>query len=175
MSSNISLDDALNNLRTAIQSKSAKKQQILAEWINQWSKFLLRESVFSSKYLPYYKRGDIVYVDFGFNIGTEYGGVHYAVVIEDNNNKTNGNIIVVPLTSLDPGKSISDISPADVYIGDNVIGWTSSATVAKPNQIRSISKMRIIKPTHPKDKTARLTGAQLQLIDDKLKRFIFPK
>lgn len=175
MKNNTTLDTALANLKAAIESKPEKKQHILAEWINTWSKFLLREDTFSPQFLPYYKRGDIVYADFGFNIGTEYGGIHYAVVLEANNNKKNGNIIVVPLTSLDQGKDPKDISPVDVYIGDNVIGWTNAATVAKPNQIRSISKMRIVKPTVPKDKKARLTGEQLQLIDDKLKSFIFPK
>lgn len=175
MKNNITLETALSNLKAAIETKSPKKQQILAEWIDTWSKFLLREDTFSPQFLPYYKRGDIVYADFGFNIGTEYGGIHYAVVLETNNNKRNGNIIVVPLTSLEPGKDPKDISPVDVYIGDNVIGWTNAATVAKPNQIRSISKMRIVKPTVPKDKKARLTGEQLQMIDDKLKKIIFSK
>lgn len=175
MKSNVTLNTALQNLKLAIQNKPAKTQQILAEWIDTWSKMLKREANFSPSYLPYYKRGDIVYVDFGFNIGSEYGGIHYAVVMEANNNKKNGNIIVVPLTSLDPSKTIASISPVDVYIGDNVIGWTTAATIAKPNQIRSISKMRIVKPVTSKDKKARLTGTQLQLIDDKLKEFIFPQ
>lgn len=168
------LEKALENLKAIILTKPPKKQQILTSWLNTWSKFLKREDNFDPKYLPYYKRGDIVYADFGFNIGTEFGGIHYAVVMESNNNKGNGNIIVVPLTSLDKTKSIDDIPKVDIYIGDNVIGWTNSSTIAKPNQIRSISKMRIVKPTTPKDKTARLNGEQLQLIDDKLKE-IFQK
>lgn len=168
----ITLDEALNELKKTILSKPIKKQQILIQWIIKWSSFLSREGNFDPKYLPYYKRGDIVYADFGFNIGAEFGGIHYAVVIENNNNKANGNIVVVPLTSLDPGKSIDDIPKTDVYIGDDVIGWTKSATIAKPNQIRAISKMRISKPTTPKDRKASLNGAQLQLIDDKLDEII---
>lgn len=169
------LDIALEKLKTVIESKPPKVKKILTDWINTWSNFLLRETNFSPNFMPYYKRGDVVYVDFGFNVGTEYGGVHYAVVLENNNNKTNGNIIVVPLTSLDPEKNPEDISSVDVYIGNNIIGWTNSATVAKPNQIRSICKMRIIKPLTSKDKRVRLTGEQLQIIDKKLQQFIFPK
>ena len=172
-SSQVPLTNALLQLNRAIKQKATKKQGILTEWLIKWSKFLIREDKFSPQYLPYYKRGDIVYADFGFNIGTEYGGIHYAVVMECNNNKKNGNVIVVPLTSLDKGKKIEDIPSVDVYIGDNVIEWTDSATVAKPNQIRAISKMRISKPTKPHDKTARLTGEQLALIENKLKEMIF--
>ncbi|MCM1024489.1 MAG: type II toxin-antitoxin system PemK/MazF family toxin [Prevotella sp.] len=174
MENKTELDTALERLKNIIESKPPKTKKILTEWINTWSNFLLREGKFSPKFLPYCKRGDVVYVDFGFNVGSEYGGVHYAVVLENNNNKTNGNIIVVPLTSLDPEKSIDDISSVDVYIGNNVIEWTNSATVAKPNQIRSICKMRILKPVTSKDKRVRLTGKQLQAIDEKLRQFIFP-
>ncbi|MCM1166719.1 MAG: type II toxin-antitoxin system PemK/MazF family toxin [Lachnospiraceae bacterium] len=166
------LEIALNDLKNTILNKPPKKQQILTQWLKKWCVFLRREDNFNPKFLPFYKRGDIVYADFGFNVGAEFGGIHYAVVIENNNNKSNGNIVVVPLTSLDPGKSVEDIPKTDVYIGDNIIGWTNSATIAKPNQIRAISKIRICKPTTPKDKKATLNGSQLQLIDDKLDQII---
>ncbi len=169
------LEDALNELKNTILSKPVKKQQILVQWIKKWCSFLRREGNFDPKLMPYYKRGDIVYADFGFNVGAEFGGIHYAVVIENNNNKANGNIVVVPLTSLDPDKSIDDIPKNDVYIGDNVIGWTNSATIAKPNQIRAISKMRINKQTTSRDRRATLTRAQMQLIENKLDTIIKEK
>ncbi len=165
---NHDLDTALSQLKQAILTKPPKVQAILTDWLYKWSKYITREQNFSPDYLPYYKRGDVVYADFGFNIGNEYGGIHYAVVVEINNNKRNGNILVVPLTSLDKGKAINDIPKSDVYIGDNVIEWTSSATIAKPNQIRAISKMRIVKPVTKNDKRARLTSEQMQLIENKL-------
>ena len=71
--------------------------------------------------------------------------------MEINNNKHNGNVLVVPLTSLDKDKSINDIPKTDIYIGENVIEWTNSSTIAKPNQIRAISKMRIVKPVKKQD------------------------
>lgn len=167
------LDKALQNLKNAILTKPPKVQGILTDWINKWSKYIIREQNFDSQYLPYYKRGDVVYVDFGFNIGAEYGGIHYAVVVEINNNKKNGNIIVVPLTSLDKNKKIEDIPVTDVYLGDGVISWTNAATVAKPNQIRAVSKMRIVKPVRKQDKKVSLNGEQMTLIDNKLKNMIF--
>ncbi|MGR5970055.1 type II toxin-antitoxin system PemK/MazF family toxin [Bacillus paranthracis] len=41
----------------------------------------------------------VVHVDFGFNVGAEYGGFHWAVVIQ-NDNKAAHTIVVVPLSSL---------------------------------------------------------------------------
>ena len=169
---NDELDNALQNLKNAILTKSPKVQIILTEWINKWSKYIVREQNFKPDFLPYYKRGDVVYADFGFNVGAEYGGIHYAVIVEINNNKRNENVIVVPLTSLDKNKTISDIPKADVYIGDNVIEWTDSATIAKPNQIRAISKMRIVKPVRKDDKRARLNSEQMTLIENRLKELL---
>lgn len=168
------LEEALDKLKGVILSKPEKKQGILVKWLNKWSELLQKEDKFKPDRLPYYKRGDVLYVDFGFNIGAEFGGVHYAVVVENNNNKRNGNIVVVPLTSLDKGKSKDDIPQNEIYIGDNVLEWTNAATVAKPNQIRAISKMRIIRPVKADEKRkATLNGEQLQLIDDRLKKIIY--
>ena len=169
---NEELDKALENLKNAILTKSPKVQVILTDWLNKWSKYIIRENNFKPAYLPYYKRGDIVYVDFGFNIGAEYGGIHYAAVVEINNNKHNGNILVVPLTSLDKDKSVNDIPKSDVYLGNNVIEWTNSATIAKPNQVRAISKMRIVKPVKKQDKKAHLNSEQMTLIENKLKELL---
>jgi len=163
------LDKALENLKAAILSRPPKKQQLLVDWLNKWSRLLQSEDTFMPSSLPYYKRGDIIYADFGFNVGAEYGGVHYAVVMEVDNNKANRNILVVPLTSNTSGQPVSR---NDVFLGNDVITWKEAGTVAKPNQIRAISKMRILKPVKAGDRLARLSGAQLQLIDNKLKEFL---
>ena len=38
---------------------------------------------------------------FGFNVGSEYGGLHYAVVIDKDNNLSSPVVTVVPLSSTD--------------------------------------------------------------------------
>ena len=166
------LEKAIEKLKNAILQLPEKKQKILAVWLNKWANIIKQEKTFEPHFLPYYKRGDIVYVDFGFNVGNELGGIHYAVVIEDNNNKNNGNVIVVPLTSLTKGKNIDDLPSTDVYLGENIIEWTGTGTIVKPNQIRTISKIRIVKPVRRDDRVISLTGEQLQLIDDKLDQII---
>lgn len=47
-----------------------------------------------------YKRGNIVKLNFGFNIGSEYGGLHYGVVLDNHNAQSSPVITVIPLTSV---------------------------------------------------------------------------
>lgn len=49
-----------------------------------------------------YKRGNIIKVNFGFNIGSEQGGLHYAVVLDKKNDHHSPVITVIPLTSVKP-------------------------------------------------------------------------
>ena len=164
------LDIALAALKTAIKSLDPKPQQIIITWLTRWSNLLAREKKFSPEYMPYFKRGDIVYVDLGFNVGSEHGGTHYAVIYENNNSKKNKTVVIVPLSSVDDE---SKASKADVYLGENIIPWTLGVkTVAKPNQIRAISKMRVLKPLLASDKKARLSAEHLTAIDDRLKSLL---
>lgn len=172
-----SLEDNLDDLKKIIESKDPKKQQIINQWIETWNKYLNWESTFDPTKLIYYKRGDIVYAHFGFNVGNEYGGIHYAVVVENDNNNSNGNVMVVPLTSLDrtKGETKETIHSSEIYLGENLIPWKKGETVAKPEQIRSISKLRIIKPKRLEDQKASLDGKILDMIDEKLKELATKK
>lgn len=168
------IDKALLKLKQAILTRAPKTQNLIIDWINTWSNYIIKETTFKSEYMPYFKRGDIVYLEFGFNVGVEYGGIHYAVVIESNNNKGSGSIVVVPLTSFNPNDKNKKISSKDVFLGYNIIPWTdqSYATVAKPNQIRAVSKIRIVKPLRKDDKIARLSSEHLDLIDKKINEIL---
>jgi len=166
------LDVAITKFRTVVEGLHPKKQALIADWLIKWGRYLSFEDKFEPSRVPRYKRGDVVYVDFGFNVGHEYGGIHYAAVLEVNNNKGNGNIIVVPLTSLDVGKSMDDVPPNDLYLGGGIIPWTQADTIAKPHQIRAISKMRIVKPLKKNDKWVRITQEHLDLIDHRIKHTI---
>ncbi|HBK5318347.1 TPA: type II toxin-antitoxin system PemK/MazF family toxin, partial [Enterococcus faecium] len=46
-----------------------------------------------------YKRGTIVYVDFGVNVGYELSGNHFAIVLNNKDNSKNGVVCVVPISS----------------------------------------------------------------------------
>lgn len=45
-----------------------------------------------------FKRGNVVWVDFGFNIGNEFGGMHPAIILKNFNNE----LFVLPVSSKKP-------------------------------------------------------------------------
>lgn len=49
-----------------------------------------------------FKRGNVIWIDFGFNIGNEFGGVHPAVILKNFDN----DLFVVPISSKKPPEYI---------------------------------------------------------------------
>lgn len=86
-----------------------KKANLISYWLKSFSMYIEAEESFMPQRLLRYKRGNVIRVNFGFNIGKEFGGLHYAVVI-DNDNKRNADVItVIPLSSTD-GKAVHERS-----------------------------------------------------------------
>ena len=166
------LAKTLTMLTESIASLDKKQQSLLNDWLNIWSKYLTLENNFDSKRLVYYKRGDIVLANFGYNVGSEFGGSHYAVVVENNNNIANTLVTVVPISSLEAEKSKDDLHKTEVFLG-KIIG-SDIECFAMPIQIRPISKLRIIKPKHKSDGKFKLSGELLDKIDEQIK-LIFTK
>ena len=162
-----SLDTVLAELKAAVKKQPVKQQHILEEWLNIWSKYLIFEETFNPKRLIYYKRGDIVLAHFGYNIGNELGGVHYAIVVENENNISSGIVTVIPISSLDNGKTADDLHVSEVFLG-KLIGDVNC--YAMPLQIRSISKLRIIKPKNKLHGKFTVPGSLLDSIDEKTRQ-----
>ncbi len=101
------IDKSTDKLNTFIKElteennnkQNKKRAMLLAYWIIDYIRMLKAEKTFDSKKLLKYKRGDIILIDLGFRIGNEFGGRHFAVVIDNFNSKKSGIISVVPLTS----------------------------------------------------------------------------
>ncbi|WP_424349633.1 type II toxin-antitoxin system PemK/MazF family toxin [Latilactobacillus sp. 5-91] len=53
---------------------------------------------FPTKYY-HYKRGTVIRVDFGVNMGSEFCGIHFAIVLDKKDNARKRTLTVVPLTS----------------------------------------------------------------------------
>jgi hypothetical protein len=77
-----------------------KKSELVAYWLRDYFKYLKIENGYKYNKLKTYERGDIVKANFGFNIGNEEGGLHYALVVDNNNSKLSGVITVIPLSSI---------------------------------------------------------------------------
>ncbi|WP_369355867.1 type II toxin-antitoxin system PemK/MazF family toxin [Lysinibacillus capsici] len=162
-------------LAIAIKGIKKKNQHLVEEWLRKFADYIHAEDNkgFKSENLGAFKAGDIIYAEFGYNVGSEYGGRHYAVVIENSPLKANM-IMVVPLSSLDASKTKSDVHPNDAYLGElpqiNAISNMPKGTksFAVINQTRALAKQRIIAPTNPYHERIYINGGLLSLIYKKI-------
>ncbi len=154
----------LDELEQIIDTMDEDLRRKYLKWIKLSNGFLKFEKRFKPERNIKYGPGDVVTLNFGFNIGAEFGGRHYAVVIEDNN-RSAGTVMVVPLSSC---SSESEVKAPSVYLGLieelNYEGTDEKHSFAVLNQIRSVSKMRISNPTKPKDDKANIGRTLLEKI-----------
>lgn len=234
----VDLSSLLEHLIQSGIEKMTKRAMLIAYWLKTYVKYLRREDDFSSESVFRLKRGAVVCVEFGYRIGRELGGRHYAVVLDANNSIHSNTVTVVPLGSkkesskddvynaiLEDGiygtvihkldaliesarKTLEDaakvkkeiegaigeeqtaleelrqgkIKSAQALIGQANI-WIKEIThlktgsVAKIDQVTTISKMRISQPlkkNHPLY-GVRLSERDLDKIDAKLMTLYFPQ
>lgn len=100
------LIDLANNAETKIK----KKADLISYWIEDWLRYLIYENDYRSKLHPVFKRGSIVQVNFGFNVGTELGGRHYAITLDYNDDPKIPDIVVIPLTSIKEDTNIKKLN-----------------------------------------------------------------
>lgn len=81
-------------------NKNTKRAALLSYWIKDYCNYTLQEDSFDPKRLIKYKRGNIVLVEFGYRVGRELGGRHYAVITDNHNGLGSDIVTVVPLKSL---------------------------------------------------------------------------
>lgn len=119
-------DSALSDLKKYMDSLDPSKGKKLAYWIQDYSRFLSQEASFQSDKLIRYKRGAIVKVHLGYRIGSEEGGLHYAIVMDQNNSIHNPTVTIIPLTSVKPDIDLTKLPPAKVSIGEEVYNLLST-------------------------------------------------
>lgn len=222
------LEKYLTNLTDSKSSDDTSKADKLAYWIDDYTRFLSRETTFNPEKQMSYRRGDIVKVHLGYRIGNEEGGLHFAIVMDRHNSKKSGVVTVVPLTSKKKGKKINannvdlgnelfrlmmskhdklrkeitaeihditnklkDTEDADQSEIDSIntrldelqskayelsdirksILKMKEGSIALPNQIVTVSKLRIYDPRHSGDVLygIRLSDTILSRIDEKIK------
>jgi len=160
------LQEMFVDMKDVVKHMPYKQQHILREWFGVWEQYISFENTFDPKKLVYYKRGDIVLADFGYNVGSELGGKHYAIVIENDNSKANNTVVVIPISSIDPNRT-KPLHKSEVYLG-KIIPNSPVESYAMPLQIRPISKLRIIKPKTKNDKSLKIKKELLDDIDKKI-------
>ena len=113
-------DSALSELQKYMDSLDPEKGTKLAYWVRDYARFLAMESSFKPEELIRYKRGAIVKVHLGYRVGSEEGGLHYAIVMDKNSSIYSPTLTVIPLTSIKPGVDLSKLPPAKLSLGDEI-------------------------------------------------------
>ena len=91
----------INNLLEGYINRNdcLKKANLISYWLKDYANMLRFEESFDPKKNIRYTRGDIVKVNFGFRVGSEFGGLHYAVIFDKHNERISPVVSVIPLTS----------------------------------------------------------------------------
>ena len=161
-----------------------KKAAIFILWLGKYLSYQLNEQSFRPNYNINYQRGQLILVDFGYRIGSELGGAHYAVVLDVRSSKQNNQLTVIPLRS-DKRKDTRYLSIYTVNIGTEVKDILDrhnrsttdmyDETIADVGQMCTISKMRIITPTKARDYLTGecLSSLAMTAIQDKIQLLFF--
>lgn len=115
----IMLNNYLNELQKSDTEKT--KSDKISYWIKDWVRYQRNENDFKPEKIGKFKRGSVIKVNLGFNIGSEEGGLHYAIVLDKNNSMRNKVITVIPLTSVKNNKDINNLPNDQVYLGSEII------------------------------------------------------
>ena len=128
MSKSITKEDVIRNKKDAISKlnnlleryindksgEHLKKANLISFWLKDFVRYIGFEESFDPKRNISYKRGDIVKIGFGFNVGSEYGGLHCAVVLDNQNDHASPVVNVIPLTSVKESSTVSDRHNVDL-------------------------------------------------------------
>ena len=158
----IKAKEAFNKVTSSIEKKLLNIDSEIAteflEWFDKKATYL-KQSLQKSSYLPQpddLKKGDVVWVEFGINVGTELSDRnkkgHYAVVWAIDL----GNIIVIPLSSKPIASSKLSL---DLGIIDEL----------KVDAIRSICKRRISRMSKQSSGKVTLDDKTIEKISNFLK------
>lgn len=135
------IDNGCQNYKDTYKT-GYSKFSYLGNWIEKESTIFKNETLNKNSNKPNFKRGEIIRVDFGINIGSELSNTHFAVVLNDDDNSSVDNITVLPLTSK-PGYKRLDVG--NILKPFNKNGKYSNKGYALITQITTISKKRYLK------------------------------
>lgn len=159
----------VNHIEKNLSKVESEAAVEFLDWLDRKTLFF-RQSINRSGYGKQpddLQRGDIVWVEFGINVGTELSDYatkgHYAIVWAVDL----GNVIVIPLTSKpSPGSALTyelGVIPNLVHEND------SSISYIKLDAIRSISKRRIGRMPGKDGGKVRLKDEHISFIKDLFK------
>ncbi|HFU4449897.1 type II toxin-antitoxin system PemK/MazF family toxin [Streptococcus suis] len=84
---------------TFVSNSKIKKFKFLPDWVLSEATYFEKEVISQRKNYKIYKRGALVFIDFGINVGNELSGNHFAIVLNKVDSAKNGVLTVIPVSS----------------------------------------------------------------------------
>ncbi len=157
------IENSCTNYIKAHNSKHIKFLK-LGNWLEKESSIFKSEAYNKISNKSNFKRGEIIKVDFGVNIGSELSNVHYAIVLNSDDNNSVDNITVLPITSKKGYKRL--------YLGNLLKSFgNEKKTYALITQITTISKKKIFKDSIK----CFCNSNELKMIDKEIIKFLTQK
>ncbi len=136
MDKNSRIDKAAEKFKKISEPESyhyEQKFKHLPSWLDNTSYFYQKEA---NKHLPhryyFFRRGTVVRVNFGINMGSEFSNIHFAVVLDKHDSPKKRTLTVLPLTSK---QKIGRFS-----LGKEVFNQTSAILA---NQLKMLAKEKL--------------------------------
>lgn len=142
-----------------------KKAALLVYWLNDYINYIKSEETFKPNQNITYKKGQIVLVNFGFRIGKEIGGLHYAIVLDVKNSPYASNVTIVPLRS-NKNKKTTYQRIYTVLLSSNIKSslYAKATSIAEANFKRLIDIAHLLNnsPTSIEEKNLKKEGLLLK-------------
>ena len=148
--------NAINNIELLYNNSDLTNNEVCKRianyynWVKTQSKFVDEEHIYVCPIEDKLKRGTVVWVDFGFNVGNEFGGRHPAIILR----KTGKTIFVVPVSSQEP----DDVQDFHVKI-DKVYGFKNMTRWTNVLKLQNVSIQRV-------DVTASIGNVKGKVLDE---------
>jgi mRNA-degrading endonuclease toxin of MazEF toxin-antitoxin module len=127
------LDELIENTNLD-NSGDIKRSNNYVQWIVKKTDIIINEPNYVCADEDKLKRGVVVWIEFGFNIGNEFGGRHPAIILR----KTGKSVFVVPLSSQKP-----DV-PKNYHVKiDKVYGFKDMERWTNVLKLQNVSIQRI--------------------------------
>lgn len=131
-----------------VEEAQLKRHRLFVDWLRRALEYFARETLPVSEMV--FHRGDVIWLDLGWNVGSELGGERPAIVLI-NSSAANKKVLVLPLTSQTP----SNVFRHHVHVGH--LPGLEADHWASVMEIRAVSKLRVL--------TGRATIAPGSILD----------
>lgn len=151
----------LDDMIDTTMSSDYKKAVNLTYWIRDYKNYLKQEETFRPVYLPVYKYGAVVEINLGFRVGSEFGGLHYGIVVNKNDKKTSPTLTIIPMRSMK-----KKIHYTELDLGDEFYNLAQSKVTLLVEQYKEMQERFDCEALQIKDQIQHIISRPIVIEDE---------